>query len=64
MEKIKSFITLLFALSLCLPAAGLAHDSAASISGPYDGQVFVTDTLPLNITVEGTISHSGPTRWC
>jgi hypothetical protein len=60
MEKIKSFITLLFALSLCLPAAGLAHDAAVSISGPYDGQVFVTDTLPLNITVEGTISHNGP----
>jgi hypothetical protein len=60
MEKSKLCIALLFALLLSLPAAGLAHDSAVSISGPYDGQVFITDTLPLNITVEGTISHSGP----
>jgi hypothetical protein len=60
MEKIKSRIALLFALSLFTPAVGLAHDSAVSISGPYDGQVFTTDTLPINITVEGTISHSGP----
>jgi hypothetical protein len=59
MKKIKS-LALMFALLLSLPAVGLAHDSAVSISGPYDGQIFTTDSLPLNITVEGTISHSGP----
>ena len=58
--KFKLWIALLFVLLFSLPAAGRAHDSAVSISGPYDGQVFLTDTLPINITVEGTISHSGP----
>jgi hypothetical protein len=58
--KFKLWIALLFVLLFSLPAVGRAHDSAVSISGPYDGQVFVTDTLPINITVEGTISHSGP----
>ena len=58
--KFKLWIALLFVLLISLPAVGRAHDSAVSISGPYDGQVFVTDTLPINITVEGTISHSGP----
>lgn len=60
MRKITSKIALISALLLSAPALGLAHDTVISISGPYDEQVFVTDSLPINITVEGTISHSGP----
>ena len=60
MRNITLKIAFSFALLLFSPAVGLSHESAVTISGPYDGQVFVTDTLPLSITVEGTISHSAP----
>lgn len=60
MKKIRLKIALSFALLLFLPGLGLSHETAVSISGPYDGQVFVTDSLPLSITVEGAISHSAP----
>ena len=60
MKKIRLKIALSFALLMFLPRLGLSHESAVTISGPYDGQVFVTDSLPLSITVEGTISHSAP----
>src|SRR4030095_15357390 len=60
MKKISLKIALSFALLMFLPGLGLSHESAVTISGPYDGQVFVTDSLPLSITVEGTISHSAP----
>ena len=60
MKKIRLKIAFSFALLLFLPGLRLSHESAVSISGPYDGQVFVTDSLPLSITVEGTISHSAP----
>ena len=59
MRKFRSML-LVFAALLVSPAVGFSHDSVVTISGPYDGQVFMTDTLPLNITVEGSISHSGP----
>src|SRR4030095_11712549 len=60
MKKIRLKIALSFALLMFLPGLGLSHESAVTISGPYDGQVFVTDSLPLSITVEATISHSAP----
>ena len=60
MKKIRLKIALSFAFLLFSPRLGLSHESLVSISGPYDGQIFVTDSLPLSITVEGTISHSAP----
>lgn len=54
----KSKVIFLFALFVLFPALALAHDSTIDISGPYDGQQYVTDTLPINISVQGTITHS------
>jgi len=59
MATLKSKIALI-ALLLSLPGLGLAHESSIGIAGPYDGQIFVTDSLPLSIQVDGTISHSAP----
>lgn len=51
---------MLFAILLFVPRQAFGHDAYISISGPYDGQVFTTDTLPITVNVDGSITHSAP----
>ncbi len=60
MMNIKSKLALFLAVVLLTPGLSWAHNAYISISGPYDEQVFTTDTLPLNISVEGMIAHNAP----
>jgi hypothetical protein len=51
-----------FGALLLLGAATSAHAHSASvtISSPTNNQTIVVDSLPVNIIVEGTISHGSP----
>jgi hypothetical protein len=38
----------------------LAHNATVTISAPSDNQTIIVESLPVNIIVEGTISHGSP----
>jgi hypothetical protein len=38
----------------------LAHNASVAISSPSNNQTIVVESLPVNIIVEGTISHGSP----
>ena len=57
----RRFITFLGALLLVTAAnEALAHNSNITISSHTDNQTIIVDSLPINIIVEGTISHGPP----
>lgn len=57
----KNWISYLGALMLlAAPNVALAHSGNVSISAPANNQQIVVNSLPINIIVEGTISHGPP----
>src|SRR6266508_5569288 len=58
MKNVVSYLgaLLLFAAS----SVAHAHNASVSISSPSNNQTIVVESLPVNIIVEGTISHSSP----
>jgi hypothetical protein len=49
------------ALLLLLAASSAhAHSASVTISSPSDNQTIVVESLPVNIIVEGTITHGSP----
>jgi hypothetical protein len=47
-------------LLLMFVSAAHAHNGSPTISSPSNNQTIVVESLPVNIIVEGTISHGGP----
>jgi hypothetical protein len=41
-------------------SVALAHNGSVTISSPSNNQTIVVESLPVNIVVEGTISHGSP----
>ena len=57
----KKMVSYLGALLLFTAASiALAHNGSVTISSPSDNQTIVVESLPVNIIVEGTISHGSP----
>jgi hypothetical protein len=58
MKKLVSYLEAF----LLFTSAGvaLAHNASVSISSPSDNQTIIVESLPVNIIVEGTISHGSP----
>lgn len=58
MKKLVSY----FGASLLLVTAhiALAHNGSVLISSPSSNQTIIVESLPVNIIVEGTISHGSP----
>jgi hypothetical protein len=57
----KRLVSYLGALLLLLTAnAAVAHNATVTISSPSNNQTIVVESLPVNIIVEGTISHGSP----
>ena len=57
----KRLISYFWALLLLVTAnAALAHNATVTISSPSNNQTIVVESLPVNIIVEGTISHGSP----
>jgi hypothetical protein len=63
MKRISLFLLLAVFLSFLIAEAALAAQPVVSntISSPVDGQEFVVNSLPANITVDGTITTVGGT---
>jgi hypothetical protein len=58
---VKNLISYLGALVLLASATvAFAHNGSVTISSPSNNQTIVVDSLPVNIIVEGTISHGSP----
>ena len=47
-------------LLFMLASAAYAHNGSPTISAPSNNQTIVVESLPVNIIVEGTISHGSP----
>ena len=47
-------------LLLMAASSAHAHSASVTISSPSDNQTIVVDSLPVNIIVEGTITHGSP----
>jgi hypothetical protein len=58
MKKLVLYLGALVLLSSA--TAAFAHNSSVTISSPSNNQTIVVDSLPVNIIVEGTISHGSP----
>jgi hypothetical protein len=57
----KKLVSYLGALVLFASASvAFAHNGSVTISAPSGNQTMVVDSLPVNIIVEGTISHGSP----
>lgn len=57
----KTLVSYFGALLLLVTAnAALAHNATVTISSPSNNQTIVVESLPVNIIVEGTISHGSP----
>lgn len=57
----KNWVSYLGALILLAAAnVALAHNGSVTISSPINSQTIVVESLPINIIVEGTISHNSP----
>jgi hypothetical protein len=58
MKNVISYLGAL--LLLAASSVAYAHDGSVSISSPSANQTMVVESLPINIIVEGTISHGSP----
>jgi hypothetical protein len=47
-------------LSFIVAGAALGHNASITISSPLDGADIVVDSLPANVSVQGTITHGSP----
>ena len=57
----KNLVFYLGALMLLASAnVAFAHNASVTISSPSNNKTIVVDSLPVNIMVEGTISHGSP----
>jgi len=57
----KNLVSYLGGLALLASATvAFAHNGSVTISSPSNNQTIVVDSLPVNIMVEGTISHGSP----
>ena len=58
---VKNWVSYLGALILLAATnVALAHNGSVTISSPINSQTIVVESLPINIIVEGTISHNSP----
>jgi hypothetical protein len=58
MKKSVSYLGALLFFATASVAA--AHNGSVSISSPSNNQTIIVESLPVNIIVEGTISHGSP----